>query len=867
MTKKYYQQSVEQVVRHLKTNLTQGLSSTDVTALQERDGLNEFAKKQHTSLWQKFIAQFKSFMIIVLLVAAVISGVTGYMNGEGITDAIIILSILIVNAIIGVFQEAKAENALDALEKLSAPHCKVVRDGEHKVIESRDLVVGDIVEIETGDSVPADLRLVESVNLKIQEAALTGESLPVEKGIAAISGEVSIGDRTNMAFSSCSVTYGRGLGIVVATGERTEVGKIAAMIKSVPDMRTPMQIRLDKLGKVLAVISLVVCAVIFVIGLCYGRGLMEMFMTAVSLAVAAIPEGLPAVSTVVLALGVQRLAKQNAIVRNLPSVETLGSTTVICSDKTGTLTQNKMTVVECYPGASEQLLTIGSLCNDTSQSGDGEFIGDPTETAIVAFAEQQKLAQEALNSRYPRISEIPFDSERKLMTTLHRKDEKTILVATKGGFDELLAKCNRIDDNGTIRTITDDDKKRLAEVNTTMAERALRVLCMAYSEISINQELDDEQLATITEGAERDLVFVGMVGMIDPPRDEARVAVEQCKTAGIKPVMITGDHKVTASAIAQSLGIMSPSDKVLTGSEVEAMTDDELRSIAGSVSVFARVAPEHKVRIVKAYQELGNVVAMTGDGVNDAPALKLANIGVAMGITGTDVSKEAADVVLADDNFATIVQSVREGRRIYDNLIKSIQFMISTNLGEIVLLLVAVLCNFDMPLLPIQLLFINLVGDSLPSLSLSVDHAAEEIMTRRPTDPKQGIFTKAFTTKVTTQAFIIGATTIVAYLIGLQTSIETARTMTFAVMIFSQLTMIFSIRSGNKFFTHHFFSNRWLWMTIALVTGLTLMVMLIPSMQSLFHLAALTAQQWWLTVGLSFGVLLLSEFSKLFIRK
>lgn len=863
----FYQQSVEQVVQQLKTNIENGLTQDEVIERQNRDGLNEFAKKKHTSLLQKFIAQFKSFMIIVLLVAAVISGITGYMNGEGITDAIIILSILIVNAIIGVFQEAKAENALDALERLSAPHCKVVRNGEHQVIESRDLVVGDIVELETGDSVPADLRLIDSVNLKIQEAALTGESLPVDKNTATISENAPIGDRVNMAFSSCSVTYGRGLGIVVATGERTEVGKIAAMIKSVPDMRTPMQIRLDKLGKVLAVISLIVCFVIFVIGLCYGRGIMEMFMTAVSLAVAAIPEGLPAVSTVVLALGVQRLAKQNAIVRNLPSVETLGSTTVICSDKTGTLTQNKMTVVEAYPVLSQKVLTIGTLCNDTTQGSEGEFLGDPTEKALIACAENNGMEQEKINEIYQRISEIPFDSERKLMTTLHRKDEHTILVATKGGFDELLARCNRIEDeDGTVRPIEKTDYERLANENNAMAQKALRVLCMAYSEIIVENEPNETQLNELTVRAEQDLVFAGMVGMIDPPREEAKVAVEQCKKAGIKPVMITGDHKVTASAIAQSLGIMSPGDSVLTGSEVEQMTDDELRNDANKVSVFARVAPEHKVRIVKAYQSLGNVVAMTGDGVNDAPALKLANIGVAMGITGTDVSKEAADVVLADDNFATIVQAVREGRRIYDNLIKSIQFMISTNLGEIILLLVAVLYNLDMPLLPIQLLFINLVGDSLPCLALSVDHAAKDIMSRRAIDPNQGIFTRSFSTRVAIQALILGAMTILAYVIGLNTSVDVARTMTFAVMIFSQFVMIFSVRSGNKLFVDRFFSNRWLWLTIFLVIGLTLMVMLVPSMQSLFHLATLSVQQWWTTIGLTLGVLLLSEISKIFTK-
>lgn len=867
MAKNFYQESVEHTASSFGTNIHNGLTEEEVLTRRHRDGFNEFAKKQHSSLWQKFLSQFKSFMIIVLLVAAVVSGITGYLNGEGLTDAIIILTILIINAIIGVFQEAKAENALDALERLSAPHCKVIRNGEHKIIESRELVVGDIVEIETGDSVPADLRIVESANLKIQESALTGESLPVDKTTDTIANEVSIGDRTNMAFSSCSVTYGRGVGIVVATGEQTEVGKIATMIQSVPDMRTPMQVRLDKLGKVLAIISIVVCTIIFIIGLCYGRGLMEMFMTAVSLAVAAIPEGLPAVSTVVLALGVQRLAKQNAIVRNLPSVETLGSTTVICSDKTGTLTQNKMTVVDSFPSTTSQLLTIGTLCNDTTQSGDGTLIGDPTETALVAFAEQNGILQSNLHLCYPRLSEIPFDSERKLMTTIHRKDRHTLLIATKGGFDELLSRCNRIiNSEGDILEIGKQDLKTLTKTNEAMAQRALRVLCMAYKEENISTEPDTEQLAKLTATAENNLIFVGMVGMIDPPREEARVAVEQCKAAGIKPVMITGDHKITASAIAQSLGIMTASDKVLSGSEVEKMSDEELCKIAGSVSVFARVAPEHKVRIVEAYQRLGNVVAMTGDGVNDAPALKLANIGVAMGITGTDVSKEAADVVLADDNFATIVQSVREGRRIYDNLIKSIQFMISTNLGEIVLLLVAVLCNFEMPLLPIQLLFINLVGDSLPSLALSVEQAANNIMSRKPIDPRQGIFSKPFTTKITIQALIIGGATITAYLIGLQHSVDVARTMTFAVMIFSQFTMIFSIRSGNNWFTERFFSNGWLWATIILVIGLTLLVMLIPAIQSLFKLTVLTSAQWWMVIGLSVGVLVLSEFFKLFTR-
>ena len=873
MDKKAHQLGIKETFRTFLTDPFKGLSSEEAQARQARDGFNEFEKTRHTTLWQKFISQFKSFMIIVLIFAAIISGVTGYMNGEGITDAIIILSILIVNAIIGVFQEAKAEKSLDALEKLSAPHCKVIRDGETKIIESRDLVVGDIVVIETGDHVPADLRLIESVNLKIQEAALTGESVPVEKDADALLPEdASIGDRINMAYSSCSVTYGHGKGVVTAIGNQTEVGKIASMIQSVPDIRTPMQIRLDKLGKTLAVICLVVCVVIMIIGLCYGRNLLEMFMTAVSLAVASIPEGLPAVSTVVLALGVQRLAKQNAIVRNLPSVETLGSTTVICSDKTGTLTQNRMTVTHIYAAGklsdtsvpapiTDELLKMSVLANDAVLGTDGQSIGDPTETALVDAGVKHSIDKNALDAELPRVAEIPFDSERKLMTTVHQSNDKDYLVAVKGGLDELLANCTRINDGTTIRPLTEKDIENIHKANVEMASQALRVLAVGYKTVS------ELPAAFVPATLENEFIFLGMVGMIDPPREEAKEAVRRCKEAGIRPVMITGDHKITATAIARSLGIITSDECVLTGKDVEMMDDEQLKKMAGNVAVFARVAPEHKVRIVNAFQSRGNVVAMTGDGVNDAPALKLADIGVAMGITGTDVAKEAADVVLADDNFATIVSSVREGRRIYDNLMKSIQFMISTNLGEIVVLLIAVLANLDMPLLPIQLLFINLVGDSLPSLALSVDQADKDIMRRKPIDPDQGIFTKHFTTRVILQALIIGLTTLAAYMIGMKTSVDVARTMTFATMVFSQFTIIFSIRSGYKWFTHKMFTNRWLWLTIAFVTALTLLVLLVPGMQSLFKLAPMTSGQWWTVIGLSFGVLALSEFFKLFTRK
>ena len=873
MGKKTHHLNVAETFKVFMTDPVKGLSSGEAGARQARDGFNEFEKTKHTTLWQKFISQFKSFMIIVLIFAAIISGVTGYMNGEGITDAIIILSILIVNAVIGVFQEAKAEKSLDALEKLSAPHCKVIRDGETRIIESRELVVGDIVIIETGDNVPADLRLIESVNLKIQEAALTGESVPVEKDAEAVLPEdAPIGDRINMAYSSCSVTYGHGKGVVTAIGNQTEVGKIASMIQAVPDMRTPMQIRLDKLGKTLAIICLAVCIVIMVIGLCYGRNLLEMFMTAVSLAVAAIPEGLPAVSTVVLALGVQRLAKQNAIVRNLPSVETLGSTTVICSDKTGTLTQNRMTVTHIYAAGNlsdtaadnpviDELIKMSVLANDAVLGADGQSIGDPTETALIDAGLKYSINKNALKKDLPRIAEIPFASERKLMTTVHQNNDEDFLVAVKGGLDELLANCTRINDGTSIRPLTEKDIEDIHKANMEMASQALRVLAVGYKTIS-------ELPVTFAPATiEKDFIFLGMVGMIDPPREEAKEAVRRCKEAGIKPVMITGDHKITATAIAKSLGIITTGDCVLTGTDVEMMSDEQLKEMAGNVAVFARVAPEHKVRIVNAFQSRGNVVAMTGDGVNDAPALKLADIGVAMGITGTDVAKEAADVVLTDDNFATIVSSVREGRRIYDNLMKSIQFMISTNLGEIVLLLIAVLANLDMPLLPIQLLFINLVGDSLPSLALSVDHADMNIMKRMPIDPNQVIFTKHFTTRVIIQSLIIGLTTLAAYMIGMNTSVDVARTMTFATMVFCQFTIIFSIRSGHNWFTHKMFTNRWLWLTIVFVTALTLLVLLVPGMQSLFRLAPMTSGQWWTVIGLSLGVLALSEFFKLFTRK
>lgn len=874
--KNFYRYSVQECTESLSTDLERGLTAEEAARRLAVNGANEFEKKKHSSLAAKFFAQFKSFMILVLMAAAVISGVVGYIGGEGFVDAIIIMIIVVINAIIGVFQEAKAEKSLEALEKMSAPQCKVLRSGEVVVVPSRELVVGDVVVIETGDSVPADLRLTEATNLKVQEAALTGESLPVEKNTAPLDEELPIGDRVNMAFGSCSVTYGHGRGVVVATGTESEVGKIAAMIQSVPEVKTPMQEKLDKLGKVLAVAALAICGVIFVVGLLYGNPLLEMFMTAVSLAAAAIPEGLPAVSTIVLAMGVQRLAQRNAIVRNLPSVETLGSTTVICSDKTGTLTQNRMTVTKVYVDGSlqessaesasiDRLLRVAVLANDSvvSRGDDGkvEVLGDPTETALVDLGLVRGVDKEALDASEERVAEIPFDSERKLMTTIHRTSKGELQLCTKGGVDELLARCESIDEGGVVRPLTDEDRRAIAAQNTAMASSALRVLAMAYA------PLEDMPAEMSSEKVERQLIYIGMVGMIDPPREEVKAAVAECRAAGIRPVMITGDHLVTASAIGRSLGIFTDGDRALTGAEVEKMDAEELREVAATTSVFARVAPEHKVRIVEAYQQRGNIVAMTGDGVNDAPALKLADIGVAMGITGTDVSKEAADVVLADDNFATIVSAVREGRRIYDNLMKSIQFMLSTNFGEIMVLFVAVIVGHASPLLPIHILWINLVTDSLPALALSFDPAESDIMRRGPIDSRKGIMTKGFAVRTLLQGALVAAASLMAYNIGAHSSVETAQTMTFATLAFSQLTIIFSIRSGMHAAVRHLFANKFLWGALLFVGVLMLGVLLLPALQGAFHVVSLTSAQWLWVCGLSLGVMLVSEVTKLFVRK
>ena len=891
MKENWFNKTVENTMKDLNTNADNGLSEDEAKLRQEKYGLNELKAKKKKSLLQKFLEQFKDFMIIVLIISAIVSGIVGVMEGEGLTDTIIILIVVIVNAIIGVAQESKAEKSLEALQKLSDHVAKVIRDGKLVVLPSKELVPGDIVILETGDYIPADLRLIEAVNLKVQEATLTGESVPVEKIIEEIAEEnIGIGDRTNMTFSSSLVTYGRGKGVVVETGMTTEVGKIAGIINDTVETETPLQAKLNKLGKTLGIVALIICAFIFLVGIIYGKEPVHMFMSAVSLAVAAIPEGLPAVSTIVLAIGVQRMVKRNAIVKKLPAVETLGSATVICSDKTGTLTQNKMTVEKIYWNNKlmnlneiekdtdlEKLVFTSMLCNDTKIGENNELTGDPTETALVDMAFKLDF-DPSVYDRMPRIEEIPFDSDRKLMTTVHEVNGKYI-VYTKGGVDELLRRCNSYILNGEIKTDLDEFKNQIAINNEEMAKNALRVLAMAY------KELDHRPSKEEIETLESNLIYIGMVGMIDPPRLEVKDAVEKCKTAGIKPVMITGDHKITAIAIARELGILENENEAITGLELEQMSDEDLIKNVRQYSVYARVSPEHKVRIVKAWQANGEIVAMTGDGVNDAPALKTADIGCAMGIVGTDVSKEAADVILTDDNFATVVSAVEEGRRIYDNILKAIQFLLSSNVGEIITLFIAIMLTpllakwfgiIDVsalePLLPIHILWINLVTDSLPALALAVDPAAKDIMNRKPIKPKKGIFTKSMAWRIVYQGAMIGIITLAAFCIGLNTPgkeehirIEIGQTMAFSVLALSQLVHVYNIRDNKKsIFKTGIFNNSKLILATLGSAALMFVILLVPSLRGVFSIVELPVENILEVVLLVFSPILIVELFKLF---
>ena len=901
MKENWFNKSIEQTEKELETSIENGLNKEQVEKAREKYGLNELKAKKKKSLIVKFLEQFKDFMIIILIIAAIISGAVGIAQGEGITDTIIILIVVIVNAIIGVAQENKAEKSLEALQKLSSHEAKVIRNGKLEVVQSKKLVPGDLVVLETGDYVPADIRLVEESNLKVQESSLTGESLPVEKNISTIEEEkVGIGDRENMLFSSSLVTYGRGKGIVVETGMNTEVGKIAGIINETIDSQTPLQEKLDKLGKILGIAAVVICLVIFIIGIAIGKDALEMFMTAVSLAVAAIPEGLAAVSTIVLAIGVQRMVKKNAIVKKLPAVETLGSATVICSDKTGTLTQNKMTVQKVFYDdilqnvenakvnnnneELEKLVYISMLCNDTKVASDNTLTGDPTETALVDMGFELDF-RPAIYEEYPRVEEIPFDSDRKLMTTVHKIENKYI-VYTKGGIDELLSRCNSYILDGKVENNLEEYKETIDRNNETMAQEALRVLAMAYKEI--DHIPTKEEMKNI----ENELIFVGMVGMIDPPREEAKKAVEKCKTAGIKTVMITGDHKITAIAIARKLGILENDEEAITGAELEEMSQEELEQNVRKYSVYARVSPEHKVRIVKAWQKNGEIVAMTGDGVNDAPALKTADIGCSMGMVGTDVAKEASDVILTDDNFATVVSAVEEGRRIYDNILKAIQYLLSSNVGEIIVLFIAILItpwlsskfgidvNLIVPLLPIHILWINLVTDSLPALALSVDPAEEDIMERKPLKSGKGIFTKGMTWRVIYQGVMIGLLTLAAFIIGLATpeaelpqiegltvqeiKVEVGQTMAFTVLALSELVHVFNVRNNKKsLFKTKALSNKYLLLAIAVSAALMLVILFVPFLREVFSIPVLPTANIIETIALVFAPLVIVEIFKL----
>lgn len=857
--KEFYRLTTQDIFQHLSSNIN-GLDEEEVKKRIIENGYNEFAEKKTKSIFQRFINQFKDFLVLILIVAAIVSGLVGE-----IPDTIIILLVVILNAILGVVQESKAEESLNALKKMSAPLAHVIRNGISKEIPARELVVGDIVVLEAGKYVPADLRLIEALNLKIEESALTGESVPVDKVSEIIEADnIPLGDRKNMAFMSSMVTYGRGKGVVVATGMNTEIGKIANMIANVEEETTPLQEKLEEAGKWMGISALVICAVMFGIGVFEGREIFEMFMTAVSLAVAAIPEGLPAIVTIVLAVGVQKMIKRNAIVRKLPAVETLGCATVICSDKTGTLTQNKMTVKKIYTinGYADDLhdvkkvFHIANLCNDTKVVVENNYvklIGDPTETALVDYAIKSGFDKRDLDATFERVDEIPFDSDRKLMTTFNKNND-IYEVNVKGAPDILLSKCKFILDSDRVREITDSDKQKIKSVNEELASNALRVLAFAYKEVD---KIDKNN-------AEENLIFVGLIGMIDPPREEAKEAVKKCKSAGIKPIMITGDHKITAVAIAKELGILINENEALEGVELEKISQEELKKNIDKYSVYARVSPEHKVRIVEAWKDKGQIVAMTGDGVNDAPALKKSNIGIAMGITGTDVSKEAADLILTDDNFATIVSAVEEGRTIYSNIRKAISFLLSCNIGEIITLFTAILFNWAEPLLPIHILWVNLVTDSFPALALGMEPAEPGIMNEKPRDPNEGFFSKGLGFKIILQGLFIGIVTLVAFKYGEKYNEEVARTMAFFTLSLSQLVHSFNVRYANKsVLLNGIFKNKYLNYGVLVSLLIQMVVLITPYTRRIFKIQLLNFEQILVVLIASISILFIVEISKL----
>lgn len=865
----WYKKSKNEILKDLDVDEKNGLSSTEALRRLEKYGKNKLETKKKKTLFKQFLSQLKDVMIYILIIAAIISAFLGE-----ISDALIILLVIIINAVIGVVQESKAEKALDALKELSTPKALVKRDGSLKEILSEDIVPGDIVIIDAGRYIPGDLRLIDTANLKIEESAFTGESVPSEKDASFLPDkEIPIGDQNNMAFMSTLATYGRGVGVVVGTGMNTEIGKIAKMIEQEENDETPLQKKLSELGKILGFLAVGICILIFIISFFQGRDLLEMFLTSISLAVAAIPEGLPAIVAIVLALGVQRMVKKNAIIRKLPAVETLGSVSIICSDKTGTLTQNKMTVTTVYTNdsyikesefnlndnESKLLVDCMVLCNDATYSEKSQT-GDPTEIALLESPFKLNILKEKLEKEFKRIDEIPFDSDRKLMTTVNLVDNKKARVFTKGALDSILSICNKISINGKLLDFTKEYKAKVLENSNIMSDKALRVLAFAYKDISKEN--------IVLDSLEKDLVFIGMVGMIDPPRLEVKDSIKLCKSAGITPVMITGDHKNTAFAIANELGIAEGISQAITGHEIDKFKEEEFNEKIINYRVFARVSPEHKVKIVKAFKSHGNIVSMTGDGVNDAPSLKAADIGVAMGIIGTDVSKGASDMILTDDNFSTIVSAVEEGRKIYLNIKKSIVFLLSCNLGEILTLFTAILLNWNSPLQPIHILWVNLITDSFPALSLGVDKTKEDVMNNPPRNPKESIFVKSDKVQLIINGVLIGGITLFAFKLGERLypdSLIHAQTMAFVVLSVSQLFLSLSLRSNTKSaFSLGLFSNKYLVYSILLGIFLQVIIISISFIANIFKVTPLLLYDWIVVILVSLIPFVINEILKLF---
>ena len=874
----YYLKSVKEVFTAIESN-AKGLTGAEAQRRLTRDGKNKLAEAKKDSLLKRFLSQMADPMILVLIAAAAVSGVTSFYAGENFADVIIILAVVVINALLGMYQESKAEKAIEALQEMAAATSRVLRDGRIEQVKSEELVVGDVVLLEAGDAVPADGRIIECASMKIEEAALTGESVPVTKTTdvlyAGEAKDVPLGDRKNMVYMGSTVVYGRGAAVICATGMDTEMGKIADALAQAQEGKTPLQIKLTQLSKILTVLVLAICVIIFVVSLLRagsldGKVLLDTFMIAVSLAVAAIPEGLAAVVTIVLSIGVTNMSKQNAIIRKLTAVETLGCAQIICSDKTGTLTQNKMTVVDAYGDDQALLASAMALCSDARiEEGSDSAIGEPTECALVNYAHQLGMEKQALEMALPRIGEVPFDSGRKMMSTLHEdKDELKILQYTKGAPDEVLKKCTKIWRDGQAVPMTDADRANIAAANKQMADRALRVLMAAM-------RIYDEMPTELTpEAVEQDLCFIGLEGMIDPVRPEVKAAIAKCNEAGIRPIMITGDHIDTASAIGRELGILEDTHHAITGAMLNEMDNEQFEKEIEHISVYARVQPEHKVRIVNMWKKKGYVTAMTGDGVNDAPSIKSADIGVGMGITGTDVTKNVADMVLADDNFATIVGAVAEGRRIYDNIRKSIQFLLASNMSEVLSIFAATMMGFVI-LQPVHLLWINLITDCFPALALGMERPEADIMQRKPRKTDDGIFAGGLGIDMLYQGVILAGLTLTAYFIGHYieagvweiTTSPDGTTMAFLTLSMAEIFHSFNMRSQRDSLLHMKYMNPALiWSSIASFAATTL-VIYVPFLADAFEFEHISLTEYAIALGLAFLVIPIVEIIKLFQRK